>query len=83
MKTTLTAFILAWTLAGQARINLDYEPKGIIILFDFDSLKIYTDTLSVLELVNSYQDSSYKARTKNLILKEISKSIHDTIVFKG
>jgi|ERR1043165_5117898 hypothetical protein len=71
------------TRAGQI-VTLHYEPKGLIVQINIDSLKLYTDTSSVFLVYRKDNDTSYKeynARIKNLILKQQAQCRCDTVVF--
>ncbi len=65
--------------------KLNYEPKGKIIRFNFDSLTFYTDTTSLFE---SFRDIDYKyvqaesLNNLNKVRKKIREAKNDTIVFK-
>ncbi|MBN8702179.1 MAG: hypothetical protein J0M08_03885 [Bacteroidetes bacterium] len=74
---TLTNFALT------GNIRLTYKPKGIIVLFYFDSLKVYSDTTSILNLISKMEKNNYLNRSRNLILKSIQQTNNDTISFYG
>lgn len=82
MKTLFYILFLLISVCSNANeIKLTYEPKGLIVCFDFDSLKIYSDTTSVLELVNNYKDPIFKARARLYVLRQINEQKSDTIIF--
>ena len=63
-------------------IKLDYEPKGKIIQFYFDSLNIYTDTNSLFRVYDKDR-SDYDLRVKNLVRRKINNEKSDTVSFDG
>src|ERR1041385_206950 len=84
-KRFIYFFTLLMALSASAKkIKLNYEPKGKIIRFYFDSLTIYTDSTSLLALYN--RDGTlkdYDLRVTSLVKKEFSNCLCDTITFSG
>ena len=81
----LTILFTIWTSISNAQtIKLDFEPKGQIIKFHFDSLTIYTDTTSLFFV---YKENGtmkdYDLRVKNLVKKQFSNNNTDTAFFSG
>jgi hypothetical protein len=70
------------------KINLNYEPhKPVIVFQQFNSenpgAKFITDTSSVFNMRQPYNDTLYAGRIKRLILREWKKSGKDSVYFKG
>lgn len=67
-------------------IKLDFEPKGQVVKFYFDSLTIYTDTTSLFNVYSQYGSKgleAYDLRVKNLVLRQFKESKNDTAFFSG
>lgn len=75
LKLILTSILIIITISVSGkRIKINYEPRGLIIKFTFDSLIVYTDTASILSIIrNDYQ-------FQNFILKKTKERINDTII---
>lgn len=81
--TTYLVLLLSFVTKAQT-IKLDYEPKGQIIKFYFDSLTIYTDTTSLFSIFADEGNlKDYDLRVKNFVLKQIKESKNDTVTFSG
>jgi len=63
--------------AQGSKIKLDYEPSGVIVRFEFDSVIVYTDTTSLLSV--HLIDSFHTSRTRYIIKKKIREQGQDTI----
>ncbi len=65
--------------------KLNYEPKGKIVKFNYDSLTFYTDTTS---LFDSFKDIDYRyvqaesLNNLNKIRKKIRETKNDTVYFR-
>ncbi len=80
---TYSILFLYFNVSAQS-IKLNYEPKGVIIMFNFDSLTIYTDTTVLFDLYrNNGNLKKYNSRVINFVQNEIHNSELDTIVFSG
>jgi len=80
---TCSIVFLFFTLNAQS-IKLNYEPEGVVIKFNFDSLTIYTDTTSIFEVYNENGKlKAYDARVINFVRKEVGKTQSDTVCFSG
>ena len=78
-------FLTLWTPISNAQtIKLDFEPKGQIIKFYFNSLTIYTDTTSLFFV---YKENGtlkdYDLRVKNLVKQQFLNNNTDTAFFSG
>ena len=86
LKGVILYCLLLLTFSVKAYITLDYEPKGIVIPFNFESLKIYSDTTSVFYIYKKFEkeeDNQYLTRIRSLILKQIKETQSDTVIFSG
>lgn len=85
--TYLTYCFLLLTISVNAQtIKLDFEPKGQVVKFYFDSLTIYTDTTSLFNVYSKYETKgleAYDQRVKNLVLRQFKDSKKDTVFFTG
>ena len=72
--------MLPYTTSAK-KYKLNYQPHGMIVKFQFDSMIIYTDTTSLLSLYNEKED--YALRVINYIRKSIRNTKNDTITFVG
>ena len=82
MKTILIFSLLLFSfLANAKKYKLNYEPSGIIIKFQFDSMVIYTDTASLISLYD--EKKAYDLRVINYIRKSIRNTKNDTVLFVG
>ena len=66
--------------------KLDYEPKGKIIKFVYDSITVYTDTNSIFNISFNYyfnKDIRYDKKVKNFVYHKVMESKSDTITFIG
>ncbi len=83
----MTLCLLCLIVAVNAQtIELNYQPKGFIVVFQFNNLTIYTDTSTVFNVVSrdwSKDTDEYDRRIRNLILKQIKNVRNDTISFSG
>jgi hypothetical protein len=54
MKIIITLWLLSLvlTVKAQTTIELNYQPKEVIMLFNFNKLKIYTDTTAVFDAIS-------------------------------
>jgi hypothetical protein len=74
--------ILTLTIKAQ-KTKLDFEPKGLIVLFNFEGLKIYTDTTELFKYIPKNRDTLTKARLRKIIFEENNNIKKDTISFFG
>lgn len=75
--------LLTFSINAQT-IKLDYEPRGQIVKFYFDSLTIYTDTTSLFAVYANEGDlKDYDLRVKNFVLRHIKEASSDTVIFSG
>lgn len=75
--------LLPFGLKAQS-IKLNYNPKGTIVKFNFDSLTIYTDTTSIFGMYNEKGKlKNYDASVIKFVREEVSKAQNDTVCFNG
>lgn len=83
MKQILVFLTLTVSVNAQT-IKLDFEPKGQVIKFYFDSLIIYTDTASLFSVYAKEGGlKDYDLRVKNFVLGKSGLNKNDTIIFSG
>ena len=84
IKLNLTYCFLLLTFSINAQpIKLNFEPKGQIVEFYFDSLTIYTDTSSLFAIYDQNNMKDYDLRVKNFVRKQIATTNFDTVKFFG
>ncbi len=84
MKTILTLLLVLFTVQLQAKsIKLNYEPKGQIIVFKYDSLLFYTDRNSLNYILNKYQSDTYGNNIKSIVKERFILSGTDSITISG
>jgi len=78
---SLLLVVLLPYIVNAKKYKLNYQPHGIIVKFQFDSIIIYTDTTSLLSIYN--EKDSYDLRVMKYIRKSIKDINNDTITFIG
>jgi len=85
MKFQITVlFLFLLSVVSAQSIKLNYEPKGLLIEFKYDSLTLYTDTIALFDTYRKEGNLvKYDLRVFNLVRKEICRAQNDTIKFSG